>query len=160
MRQNDPVTGLYRTLLAFAAVAILILVAGLAEFAYFEPVSPSGLHARIVGIYAYDPTSHTTSGPDRQAFARADQFAAVVDWSGLPDTETFQGIWFDSFQNVVGSQGPGTPSALRDHTIIPAEVESGLKYHLPGQYIFVVERLSGGQPVEVLARRVVEVQRT
>lgn len=160
MRQSDPVTGLYRTLLAFAAAGVLILVAGLAEFAYFEPVNPSGLHARIVGIYRYDPTSHTTSGTDRQAFGRTDQFAAVVDWSGLPETESFQAIWFDSFENVVGGQGPGRPSELKEHTIVPAEIENGLKFHLPGQYIFVVERLSGGQPVEVLARRIVEVQRT
>lgn len=160
MRQSDPVTALYRTLLVFAAVGILILVAGLAEFAYFEPVGSSGLHARIVGVYQYDATSHTTSGPDRQAFGRSDQFAAVVDWSGLPDTETVQAIWFDSFENVVGSEGPGRPSALKDRTVIPAEIENGLKYHLPGQYIFAVERLSGGQPVEVLARRIVEVQRT
>jgi hypothetical protein len=160
VRQSDPVTGLYRTLLAFAAVGVLILIAGLAEFAYFEPINPSGFHVRIVGIYDYDPSSHTTSGPDRQTFGREDNFAAVVDWSGLPASETVQAVWLDSFENVVGGAGPAQSSALQDHTIIPADIETGLKFHLPGQYIFAIERLSGGQPVEVLARRIVEVQRT
>ena len=159
MRQSDPVTALYRTLLVFAAVGILILVAGLAEFAYFEPFNPSGLHARIVGVYHYDPTTHKTSGPDQRVFSRSDQFAAVVDWSGLPDSISVQAIWFDSFENIVGSAGPDTPSALQDETTIPAEIQKNLKFHLPGQYIFAIERVSGGQPVEVLARRIVEVQR-
>ena len=160
MRQNDPVTGLYRTLLAFAGIGVVILVAGLVEFAYFEPISPSGVHGHIVGIYHYDPTSHQTTGSDRQVFARSDQFAAVVDWSGLPDSITVQGVWFDSFENVVGRAGPGLPSSLHDETIIPAEVQKNLKYHIPGRYIFAIERLVDGQPVEVLARRIVEVQRT
>src|SRR5579859_5773138 len=54
--QRDPVVTLYRTLLVCAAVAIVILAAGLAEFFYFEPFAQSsGLHARITGVYAYDP---------------------------------------------------------------------------------------------------------
>lgn len=160
MGQNDPVTGLYRLLLGFAAVGVVILVAGLVEFAYFEPINSSGLHARIVGVYLYDTHSHTTSGPDSQVFSRSDQFAAVVDWSGLPDTTYVQAIWFDSFENVVGRVGPAQPSDLKYTTVIPAEVQSDLKYHLPGQYIFAIERTVDGQPVEVLARRIIEVQRT
>jgi hypothetical protein len=38
-------------------------------------------------------------------------------------------------------------------------VPHDLKYHLPGEYIFAVERLAGGRPVEVLGRRLVEVLR-
>jgi len=160
VRQNDPVTGLYRTLIAFAAVGVLILVAGLAEFAYFEPVNSSGLHVHIVGVFRYDPATHQTSGPDRQVFTRSDQFAAEVDWSGLPSNVVVQAVWFDSFQNVVGSAGPDVPSRLAGDRLIPAKVPSGLKFHLPGEYIFAVERVVGGQPVEVLARRIVEVQRS
>ena len=159
MRQNDPVTALYRTLLVFAAVGVLILVAGLAEFVYFEPIGSSGLHARIVGVYRYDPSTHQTTGKDQQVFMRADQFAAVVDWSSLPDTIDVQALWYDSFENVVGSIGPDRPSSLRDKSTIPAEVPKNLTLHLPGEYIFAVERVSSGQPVEVLARRIVDVRR-
>ena|SRR5256885_2746662 len=156
---GDPVTGLYRTLLVFAAIGVLILAAGLIEFAHFEPIGASGLHARIVGVYHYDPSTSQTSGPDEQIFTRAEQFAAVVDWSGLPETVTVQAIWFDSFENVVGSAGPGRASALSANTTIPAAVPKDLKFHLPGEYIFAIERMENGQPVEVLARRIIEVQR-
>ena len=157
---SDPVRTLYRTLLAYGAFATLILVAGVAEYVHFEPFTSSGgLHAKVVGVYAYDPATKQTSGPGRESFARNEQFAAVVDWSGLPDTTTFEAVWFDSFQNIVGSVGPGTPGQLRNQSIVPAEVPQGLKYHLPGQYIFAIERLDNGRPVEVIGRRVVDVER-
>jgi hypothetical protein len=157
--QRDPVVGLYRTLQALALVGILILAAGLIEFLHFEPIGEAdNFHAHIVGVFHYDPTTRRTYGPDEQAFTRSDQFAAVVDWSGIPGSITVQALWFDSFENIVGSAGPNTASALKDHTIIAANVPSSLKYHLPGEYIFAVERLAGGQPVEVLGRRIIEVQ--
>ena len=161
VRPSDPVLGLYRTLLAFGAVGLLILATGLVEFLYFEPIGQSvGLHARIVGVFHYDPATHMTYGPDEQSFARSDQFAAVVDWSGLPDTITVQAVWYDSFQNAVGGVGPDRPSALKNDTIVPAAVPHDLHFHLPGEYIFAIERLEGGQPVAVLARRLIEVRRT
>jgi hypothetical protein len=157
---RDPVWTLYRTILAYAAIAILIFVAGVAEYIHFEPFSTtSSLHARVVGVYRYDPTTKTTTGRDRDTFARSEPFAAVVDWSGLPDTVTVEAIWYDSFENIVGMVGPGKPSELRDQTVIPAEVPQGLKYHLPGEYIFAIERLDNGRPVEVLDRRIVYVER-
>ena len=161
MGASDPVRTLYRTLLAYAAFALIIFIAGAAEYAHFEPFHlNAGPHAKVVGVYSYDPASKTTKGQDRDTFSRSDQFAAVVDWSSLPDTITVEAAWFDSFENVVGRAGPGVPSELRDQTTVPAEVPVGLKYHLPGEYIFVVERLDGGRPVEVLGRRVVYVERT
>ena len=157
---GDPVRTLYRTLLAYGAFAILILVAGVTEYVHFEPFTTSAsLHAKVVGVYAYDPTTKQTSGPDRDRFARNEEFAAVVDWSGLRDDITVEALWFDSFENIVGSVGAGTPSQLRDQTIVPAEVPQGLKYHLPGEYIFAIERLDNGRPVEVIGRRVVYVER-
>ena len=157
---GDPVRTLYRTLLAYGAFAMLILVAGVAEYVHFEPfTSNAAQHANVVGVYTYDPATKQTSGPARERFARNEEFAAVVDWSGLPDNITVEAIWFDSFENIVGSVGPGTPSELRDRTIVPAEVPQGLKYHLPGQYIFAIERLDNGRPVEVVGRSVVYVER-
>ena len=151
----------YRTLLAYGAIGIVIFIAGFFEYFHFEPFLPSsGAQAHIAGVFKYDPASKATTGPDRATFARSDEFAAVVDWSGLPDTLNVEAIWYDSFENIVGSVGPGSPSALRDQTIVPAAVPQGLKYHLPGQYIFAVERLAGRRPVEVLGRRIVFVDRT
>ncbi len=50
----DQVRTLYRTLLVYAAVSILIL-AGLVEFAYFEPPGQhTGLKATITGVFQYD----------------------------------------------------------------------------------------------------------
>jgi hypothetical protein len=159
--QRDPVITLYRTLLAYGLVGLLILTAGLIEFLHFEPFGvTAGMHVRIVGVYRYDQATHQTSGGDQSSFARNEQFAAVVDWSGLPDDITVQALWYDSFENVVGLVGPARPSALAGRTIIPAAVPQGLKYHLPGEYIFAVERLDGGRPVEVLARRLVVVERS
>jgi hypothetical protein len=61
---------------------------------------------------------------------------------------------------VVAQVGPGNPTQLANQTVVPVAVPAGLKYNLPGQYIFVVERISGGVPVEVLARRIVLVVRS
>lgn len=158
--QRDPVVTLYRVLLGCATAGVLILVAGLGEFAYFEPFTQtSGVHADISGVFSYDPSTHQTSGPNRSVFRRTEQFAAVVNWSSLPPNITAQAIWYDGFGNVVGEVGPAAPSALQDHTVIPAELPQGLPYHLPGQYIFAVERVQDGLPVEVLARRLIEVTR-
>ena len=157
----DPVRTLYRTLLLFAAVGIVILAGGLLEFLYFEPPGQtSGVKAHIVGVFQYDPVTQKTSGPDQRTFARNQHFAAVVDWSSLPNDITVDARWYDSFQVVVAQVGPGTPTQLADRAVVPVAVPSGLKYNLPGQYIFVVERMSGEVPVEVLARRIVYVVRT
>jgi hypothetical protein len=158
---RDPVVTLYRTLLGCAAAGILILAAGIGEFVYFEPFAQSsGTHADISGVYSYDPSTQQTSGPNRTSFHRTEQFAAVVDWKTLPGNIQAQAIWYDGFGNVVGQVGPASPGELADRSTIPAELPHGLTYHLPGQYIFAVERLESGLPVEVLARRLIEVTRS
>jgi hypothetical protein len=158
---HDPVRTLYRTLLVFDVVAILILAVGLAEFLYFEPPGrTTGVKATIVGVFQYDPATHITSGPDRRTFARTEEFAAVVDWSTLPQNIAVDARWYDSFEAIVGKVGPGTPVQLTAQTIIPVGVPAGLQHNLPGQYVFVIERLENGVPVEVLARRIVVVERT
>jgi len=157
----DPVRTLYRTLILFAAIGIVILVAGLFEFLYFEPPGQTtGVQAHIVGVYEYDSGTQKTSGPDKRTFARNEHFAAVVDWSSLPTDITVDARWYNSFQVVVSQVGPGTSAQLANQTVVPVAVPAGLKYNLPGQYIFVVERISGGVPVEVLARRIVLVVRS
>ncbi len=157
----DPVRTLYRALLVFDVVAILILAIGVGEFLYFEPPGQTtGVKATIVGVYQYDPATHTTSGPDRRTFVRTQEFAAVVDWSTLPQNITVDARWYDSFEAIVGRVGPGTPVQLAAQTIIPVGVPAPQQHNLPGQYVFVVERLENGIPVEVLARRIVLVERS
>lgn len=156
----DQVRTLYRTLLVYDTVAILILAVGVGEFIYFEPpVQTVGARARIVGVFEYVPEDNTTTGPDRSTFARDELFAAVVDWSSLPPDITVDARWYNSFGSIVGGVGPGTRSELKDTSIVPVRVPPGLHLNLPGHYIFVVERFQGGVPVEVLARRIVLVER-
>jgi hypothetical protein len=157
----DQVQTLYRTLLVFATVAVVILAVGLVEFVYFEPPGQTtGAHARIVGVFTYDPASGTTLGTDRSAFSRTEEFAAIVDWSGLTPNLSVDARWYDSFGSVVGRIGPSTPAQLGNFSIVPVTVPQGLHHNLPGNYTFVVERLQGGVPVEVLARRLVLVERS
>ena len=158
--QYDQLQTLYRTLLVFATVAVVILAVGLVEFVYFEPPGQTtGVKARIAGVYQYDQATGNTIGPDRSSFARTEEFAAVVDWSGLPPDLSVDARWYDTFGSVVGRIGPSTPAALGARTVVPVTVPQGLHHNLPGHYTFVVERLQDGLPVEVLARRIVLVQR-
>jgi hypothetical protein len=157
----DQVRTLYRTLLVFATVGGLILAAGLVEFVHFEPPGQTtGAKARIVGIYTYDPTTGTVGGMDQSEFSRTEQFAAVVDWSSVPPNLIVDARWYDGFGDIVGRVGPGTPQQLAGDTIIPVVVPPGFHHSLPGHYTLVVERFQGGVPVEVLASRIVLVQRT
>ena len=157
----DQLRVLYRTLLLFGTVGAVILGIGLVEFVYFEPPGQaSGIKAHIAGVYMYDPATNQTSGPDRSEFPRSGVFAAVVDWSSLPDSIVVDARWYDSFGSMEGRAGPGTPSQLASHSIIPVEVPPGFHYVLPGRYTFVVERLKADLPVEVLARRFILVDRT
>ena len=151
---------LYRTLLVYVAVAVVIITAGVAEFVYFErPGYSSGATAHVQGIYHYDPDTNTTTGPDRSIFARDEPLAAVVDWSSIPSNLVVDARWVNGFGTVVGGVGPGTPTELANKSIVPVRVPEGLKLNLPGQYIFVVERYHNGLAVEVLARRLVLVER-
>ena len=156
----DQVRSLYRTLLIYATVSILIFGAGLAEFAYFEPFGQhSGLKVHIVGVYQYDPEHKTTIGPDSNSFPRTVVFAAVVDWPSLPKDIVVDARWYDSFSNVVGGVGPGKADQLASQTIVPVHVTPPFHHMLPGHYTFVVQRYAGGVPVEVLGRRIVLVER-
>ena len=155
----DQVRTLYRALLVFATVAVLILVVGLAEFLYFEPPQQvTGEKARIEGVFAYDPATGLTLGTDRSTFARTDDIAAVVNWAGVPDNQVVDARWYDSFGSLVGRIGPSTPAQLGTKSVVPVITPPGLHHNLPGRYTFVVERFQGGVPVEVLARRFVQVE--
>jgi hypothetical protein len=157
----DQLRVLYRTLLVFATVGVVILAIGLIQFAYFErPGQASGIHAHIVGVFKYDPTGGKTSGPDRTEFQRNEQFAAVVDWNSVPGKVTVDARWYDTFGAIEGHVGPAPAEDLVNQSVVSVAVPQGYHYVLPGRYTFVVERLQGGVPVEVLARRFEVVDRT
>ena len=146
-------------MLILGAAGIVILALGLVEFVVFEPPGQAtGLKASITGVYAYDSKSGRTLDGDQKTFPRSQPFAATVDWSGLPAGGSFGARWFDSFQAPAGGVGPGAPGALP--SVVPVKLPEGMKSNLPGTYMFVVERYSGGQPVEVIARRQVVVKAT
>lgn len=159
--QHDQLRTLYLTLLVFATVAIVVLAVGLVEFVYFEPPGQvSGAKARIVGVFEYDPaTGHVIDG-DRSTFSRNQEFAAEVSWEGLPENLSVDARWYDTFGSIVGRIGPSTPAELGSSSTVPVTAPPGLHHNLPGHYTFVVERLKDGLPVEVLARRIVLVERS
>jgi hypothetical protein len=157
---SDQLRTLYRTLLVFATVGVVILSIGLVEFVYYEPPGQtSGAKAHIVGVFQYDPNTKQVVGPDRSEFPRTGEFAAVVDWASIPSNLVVDARWYDSFGSLEGQVGPGTPPQLSGTSVIPVEVPPGYHYVLPGRYTFVVERLKDGVPVEVLGRRFVVVDR-
>jgi hypothetical protein len=157
----DQLRVLYRTLLVFATVGVVILAIGLIQFAYFErPGQASGIHARIVGVFKYDPATGMTSGPDRTEFQRNEQFAAVVDWGSISGSVMVDARWYDTFGSIEGHVGPAPAANLVNQSIVAVAVPQGYHYVLPGRYTFVVERLQDGVPIEVLARRFEVVDRT
>ena len=158
----DQLKVLYRTLLLFATVGVVILCIGLVQFVYFErPGEETGVKAHVIGVFRYDPTTKMTSGDDRSEFARSDDFAAVVDWTSLPANLVVDARWYDTFGSMRGQAGPAHPAELKSEATIPVEVPPDLRFVLPGRYTFVVERIgSDGVPVEVLGRRFVVVDRT
>ena len=156
----DQLKVLYRTLLVFATVGAVILAIGIIQFVYFEPLGQTtGVQARIVGVYQYDPATKTTIDGDRSEFPRTEEFAAKVDWSSLPNNLIVDARWYDSFGSLRGQVGPGSPSSLADKSVIPVDVPPGFHFVLPGRYTFVVERIKNDVPVEVLGRRFVLVDR-
>ena len=61
----------------------------------------------------------------------------------------------DQTRQIIAGVDNASPGSL-----VPVALPAGLKQNIPGTYLFVVERISRGQPVEVLARRLIEVERT
>jgi len=82
----------------------------------------------------------------------------VVDWSSIAVGTQVAARWFNSFGEVVGQVGPDRVESIGQATV-PVALPPGLRQNIPGTYLFVVERISRGQPVEVLARRLIVVER-
>lgn len=156
-RARDETLPLYQGIVIVGIVALLVFFAGGLEFFLFEPVGQhTGLQARIEGVHYYR-NGHVDGG-SRNQYLREEPFAAVVDWSSLPPEVEVTALWFNGFGEVVGSIPP-MPAGRMSADPVPVKVPNGLDKNLPGTYLFVVERVARGQPVEVLGRRFVRVVR-
>lgn len=161
MSRTEDLRPLFRAMLLLGGVAIVILAAGIAEFLAFEPLGErTGAHVAVAGVYAYDPATGTTSGAPATRFAAGQDFAAVIDWSTAPRGSVVGAHWSNALGSAVGELTPRPAAAMTEQDrLLPVKVPPGFHRNLPGEYVLVVERYRGGQPVEVLARRLVLVRR-
>ena len=99
----------------------MILVVGLAQFIHFEPSGQhTGLAAKIVGVYDYDPKTRQTTGPNKDHFQTSEPFAAEVDWTSLPPDLVVGAQWFSGgFTIDAGGVGPARAASLSEHSVVP-----------------------------------------
>lgn len=148
-------------MLALGVAALVILGLGLVTIYRFAPPGEAtGLKVRIVGVYPYDPVQHRITGAPSTYFSRTQPFAARVDWSQLPAGVVAGAHWYNALGEEVGGAGPAPARTLAAReAVVPTMTPPGLHANLPGQYTLAVARYSRGQPVELLGRTVVLVER-
>src|SRR5438105_4397482 len=150
--QRDDFRPLYRTMLGLGMVAVLILAFG---FLFFLRVAPpgqaTGLWVRIVGVYAYDPSTKRVHGSPATTFSPDQTFVARVDWASLPPTVRVAAHWYNSLEQEIGGVGPSLAGGLaRQGTLVVERVPRSGADNLPGEYTMVVARYSKNQAVELL----------
>jgi hypothetical protein len=162
VQSEESLRPLYRLMVGSGVVAVLILALGLATILKFAPPGQaSGLKARIVGVYPYDPAAHMVTGQPSTHFSRTQPFAAKVDWSALPGGVVVGARWYNTLDQPVGGVGPAAAASLATTgALVPVMTPPGLHANLPGNYTLAVTRYSQGQPVELLGREVVLVERS
>ena len=154
---RNEIIPLYQAIVIAGIIALLVFFVGGVEFFIFEPVGQhTGLMARIEGVNLYRD-GHVDGSP-RNHYSREEAFAAVVDWKSIPPDLEVTARWFNGFGELVGSVPPA-PAGQMPPDPVPVKVPAGLDKNLPGTYLFVVERVVHGQPVEVLGREFVKVER-
>jgi hypothetical protein len=144
---------LYRTMLALGVVAILLLALGFAVMLRSAPPGQrTGYRARVIGVFAYDPSSGQPTGPPMTRFRRRQPFTAQVDWSALPPAVVAGARWTDSLDDEVGTVGPASAGSLASAAVmVPVKTPPEFHANLPGSYTLTVVRYAHGQPVELLA---------
>jgi hypothetical protein len=148
-------------MVTLGVVALVILALGLVTIYRFAPPGEAtGLKVRIEGVYPYDPVQHRITGGPSTHFSRSQVFAARVDWSGLPGGVVAGAHWYNALGEQVGGVGPAPARLLAaQDALVPVMTPPGLHGNLPGEYTLAVARYSRGQPVELLGRAVVLVER-
>lgn len=142
-------------MMALGAVSVVLLVLGLGNLIVASmPWAHTGLHARVAGIYTYDPSSGTVGSDAATTFPRGQAFAARVDWAALPGNLQVGGAWYAADGSEVGGVGPSTAGdlAARQSPVPMTDAKAP-----PGVYTLFVMHYVGDQPVEVLARKRVRV---
>jgi hypothetical protein len=154
---SDETRPIFRLLVALGIAGIVILAVGLAQFIHYEPPGQrTGLAVKILGVFDYDLKTGRPFGPSKDHFRTDEPFAAVVDWTSLPPDLVVGANWFSGgFSLDSGGVGPARAADLTEKSVVP--VNRGSQRFPSGRYEFVVERYSGGRPVEVLGRRSVIV---
>jgi hypothetical protein len=149
-------------MLMLGVAGLLILALGLIVFLRFAPLGQrTGLVAHVIGVYAYDPTRRMVLGPPATRFPRTRLFAARVSWASLPSQVMVGATWYDSLQEPTGGVGPAPAGQLAaGDGLVPEHAPAGLRGNLPGTYTLLVLRYAGNQPVEILARTTVIVERS
>lgn len=146
---RDGLTAPYVTLLAVGLVSFLIILLAFGQLVEGTvPWQHVNAHARIEGVYHYDPaTGRVTSGP-RTRFLKGQSFAARVDWSSLPPRLQVGARWYDDTGQDWGGVQPGTPRQLANggFSLVPM-VRTDAP---PGTYTLDVMRYSAGRPVQIL----------
>jgi hypothetical protein len=161
IQARESLRPLFRLMLTLGVVALVILGLGLATiFRFAPPGQATGLKVRILGVYPYDPVQRSiTDGPSTH-FARTQAFAARVDWPALPGSVVAGAHWYNTLGEPVGGVGPAPVRVLAGaDAVVPVMTPPDLHANLPGDYSLVVARYSRGQPVELLGRTVVLVER-
>src|SRR5262245_13545921 len=140
-------------MLALGAAAILVLALGFAVMLrYAPPGQQTGYHARVVGVFAYDPGTGQPTGPPLTRFRRRQPFTAQVDWGALPPALVVGARWTDSLDDEVGTVGPASAGRLAGAAVmVPVKTPPEFHANLPGSYTLTVVRYARGQPVELLA---------
>jgi hypothetical protein len=148
----DDTRPIFRLLVAVGIAGVVILAVGLAQFIHFEPPGQrTGQAVRINGVYDYNPKTGKISGGGKDHFRTDEPFAAVVDWRSLPADLVVGANWFSGgFALDFGGVGPARAADLGERTVVA--VNNGTRRFPAGHYEFVVERYSGGRPVEVLGK--------
>jgi hypothetical protein len=154
---RDEITPAFRLLVVLGVAGVVILAIGLAQFIHYEPPGQqTGQTVKIAGVFDYDLKTGKTFGPDKDHFRTNEPFAAVVVWTSLPPDLVVGANWFSGgFALDSGGVGPARAADLTEKSVVP--VNRGAQRFPSGSYNFVVERHSGGRPVEVLGGRSVIV---
>lgn len=153
LRQNTA----FLAMVAFGLAGLLILLAGLGLYLYFEPVNENtGTSVQVTAIKRYDPQTGTVSGRSRTQFGSNQIPAAVIDWHGVSSGLVVQAGWYDeSLGDAAALTTVGPRPAGSMPAAIPLTTDAGQLS--PGLYLFIVGRYAGGRVVEVLARQEAEI---
>jgi hypothetical protein len=140
-------------LVAAGLIGTVALAVGLGGASWSElRQQHSTSRARIVGVYRWDDSSKAAVGSPGLEFSQDSDIVAEVDWSAVPGDVVVSAEWYDSSGDLVDSIGPAPASKIGSDGVMWSSDNFG-----SDSYAFELERWSGGERVETLAREVVSL---